>query len=151
MPDGLVPEPGNTNPLQGDLLEQLLVVAAEKAARNEADQALKKGFVTREQINMALDAMGQKLETSIVEKITAAIDTQVKTSVESTLETAPGLRKSTVITPEDEREADPVKFILKKSREQGAEALDDDEKRIVWGLTFAALSQGMKDAAEEEE
>ena len=66
-------------------------------------------------------------------------------------ETAPGLRKSTVITPEDEREADPVKFILKKSREQGAEALDDDEKRIVWGLTFAALSQGMKDAAEEEE
>ena len=90
MPDGLVPEPGNTNPLQGDLLEQLLVVAAEKAARNEADQALKKGFVTREQINMALDAMGQKLETSIVEKITAAIDTQVKTSVESTLETEIG-------------------------------------------------------------
>jgi hypothetical protein len=151
MPEDFLPPQHDGNPLQGDLLEQLLVVAAEKAARNEADNALRKGFVTREQINLALDAMGQRLENSIVEKITAAIDTQVASKVSSTLEATAGMRKSTVQTPEDEREADPVKYILKKSREQGAEALDDDEKRIVWGLTFAALAPGLKEVDGEDE
>lgn len=145
MPDGM------ETPLQGDLLESLLVVAAEKAAKKEADDALRKGFVTREQINFALSEMGDRLETSIVEKITAAIDGQIATKVQSTLETTPGLRKSTVITPEDEREDNPVQYILKKSREQGPEALDQTEKDIVWGLTKLALSEGMQYDAREEE
>ncbi len=45
-----------------DMLEQLLVMAAEKAAQREAEDALKKGFVTREQINQALTTFGTQLE-----------------------------------------------------------------------------------------
>lgn len=144
-------EQGNTPNGQADLLEQLLVVAAEKAAKREADDALRKGFVTREQINAAMSQLSDNLESSLVEKITASLNDTIAQSVAQTIEKTPGLKKSTIVTPEDEREADPVKFILKKSREQGAEALDDDEKRIVWGLTFAALSDGMNYVAGEEE
>lgn len=150
MPEDFLPSAQPNEPA-GDLLEQLLVVAAEKAAKKEAQEALTKGFVTRGDINAALSAFGESLEDRIVSKISDIIMPKVTETVKETVETTPGLRKSTVMTPEDEREADPVKFILKKSRDQGPEALDDDEKRIVWGLTFAALSEGMKYGAAEEE
>lgn len=142
MPDDFLQSAPNNEPA-GDLLEQLLVVAAEKAAKKEAQEALTKGFVTRGDINAALSAFGDGLESRIVEKIAESLMPKVVETVKQTVETTPGLRKSTVLTPEDEREADPVKFILKKSQEHGPEALDDDEKRVIWGLTFAALSEGM--------
>lgn len=150
MPEDFLPTAPNNEPA-GDLLEQLLVVAAEKAAKKEAQDALVKGFVTRGDINAALASFGDSLEDRIVGKISDILAPKIAESVKQTVEATPGLRKSTVLTPEDEREADPVKYILKKSREQGAEALDDDEKRIVWGLTHAALSEGMREVAGEEE
>lgn len=150
MPEDFLPT-APTNEPAGDLLEQLLVVAAEKAAKKEAQDALVKGFVTRGDINAAFAAFGDSLEDRIVTKISDIIMPKVQESVKATVEATPGLRKSTVLTPEDEREVDPVKFILKKSREQGPDALDEDEKRIVWGLTFAALSEGMKEVPGEEE
>lgn len=150
MPDDFLPT-APTNEPAGDLLEQLLVVAAEKAAKKEAQDALTKGFVTRGDINAAFAAFGDSLEDRIVAKISDIIMPKVTESVKATVEATPGLRKSTVLTPEDEREANPVQYILKKSREQGPDALDDDEKRIVWGLTFAALSEGMKEVPGEEE
>lgn len=134
---------------QSDLLESLLVVAAEKAAKKEADEALRKGFVTREQINSALSAFADNLENTLVEKITEALGSQVTTTVQKALD-APGMRKSTILTPEDERDADPVAYILKKGREQGPEAFDDTEKRIIWELTYKGLSKGMKDSEDEE-
>jgi hypothetical protein len=146
----LPPEPQN-EPNQGDLLEQLLVVAAEKAAKKEAQDALTKGFVTRGDINAALSAFGASLEDRIAAKIADIIMPQVETAVQKTVEATPGLRKSTIATPEDERDADPVKYILKKSREQGAESLDEAEKRVVWALTYKALGKGLEDAGEEEE
>lgn len=149
MTDDLLP-PIEQPVVQGDLLEQLLVVAAEKAAKKEAQDALHKGFVTRGDINAALATFGDSLESRIVDRIADIIMPQVQATVKQTVETTPSLRKSTVLTPEDEREDDPVKYILKKSREQGPEALDDDEKRIVWGLTFAALAPGLREDAGEE-
>lgn len=148
MPDDLLPKP--EQPVQADLLEQLLVVAAEKAAKKEAQDALTKGFVTRGDINAAFAAFGDSLESRIVDKISDIIMPKVTETVKQTVDSNPGLRKSTVQTPEDELEADPVKFILKKSKEQGPEALTDDEKRVVWGLTFAALAPGLKEDGEEE-
>lgn len=148
MPEDLLPAPEN-QPIQGDLLEQLLVVAAEKAAKREAEDALKKGFVTREQINAALSAFGEGLKTDIVTQIQEAVMPQVTQTVQKAMDA--GSRKSTILTPEDELEADPVKYILKKGREQGPESYTDEEKRIIWALTYKGLAKGMKDQAEEDE
>ena len=152
MPDFLPPETQEGE--QKDLLEQLLVVAAEKAAKQEADQALKKGFVTREQINQALATFGEQLSTDledrIVEKITQALMPQVEQSVKKAAEGA-GIRKGTIVTPEDERDADPVGYLLKKGKELGPEAYDDTDKRIIWGLTHKVLTQGMSMFEDDDE
>ena|SRR6266487_2901443 len=126
---------------KNDLLQQLLVTAAEKAAEREAEDALKKGFVTREQINAALATFGEQMETSLVEKIAQALMPKVDEAVKKA---AVSDKKSTIETPEDEREADPVAYLLKKGRELGAEAYDDVDKRIIWELTHKGLSQDMK-------
>lgn len=143
MPDTFVP-PENTPAPQGDLLEQLLVVAAEKAAKEEADQALKKGFVTREQINGALTAFGAQLKSDIVDEITAQLLPQVQQAVQKTVSES-GLSRKAVVTPEDAFEDDPFAYILKKGKEQGPESFSDDEKRFIWGLTHKALTEGMED------
>jgi len=147
MPEDLLP-PEN-QPLHGDLLEQLLVVAAEKAAKQEAQDALRKGFVTREQINSALAAFGESLKTDIVAEIQQAVMPQVNQTVQKAMDA--GTRKSTILTPEDELEADPIKFILKKGKEQGPESYTDDEKRIIWALTYKGLAKGLSDSGEEDE
>lgn len=133
---------------QGDLLEQLLVVAAEKAAKREADEALRKGFVTREQINSALSQFGDSLEDRLTTKVAAALSDQVAHAVQNTLDKTPGLRKSTVLTPEQEREDNPVAYLLKKGREAGPESFDQVEKDIIWGLTYKVLARGMSDEEE---
>jgi len=140
VPENYLPETG-----QGDLLEQLLVVAAEKAAKQEADDALKKGFVTREQINAALAAFGENLENSIVDKVSASLMPQVTQAITKAIESTPGLRKSTVQTPEDERDEDPVGYLLKKAREQGPESFDDVDKQLAWAITYTGLAQGLTD------
>lgn len=151
MTDNFLPPEPNSEPNQGDLLEQLLVVAAEKAAKKEAHEALTKGFVTRGDINAAFAAFGDSLEDRIVGKISDLLMPKVQAVVKETVDATPNLRKSTVLTPEDERDADPVKFILKKSREQGPESLDDAEKRVVWALTYKVLGKGLEDSGEDEE
>lgn len=151
MGENFVPNAPEPNEPAGDFLEQLLVIAAEKAAKKEAQDALTKGFVTRGDINAAFVAFGDSLENRIVEKISDIIMPKVQESVKQTVESTPGLRKSTVLTPEDEREDNPVDYILKKSREQGPEALDQTEKDLVWGLTKLALSEGMQYDAREVE
>ena len=136
---------------KGDLLEQLLVVAAEKAAQREAKDALQKGFVTREQINAALTAFGENMtnniKTTLVDEITAQLLPQIQESVKKAASDA-GMRKGSVMTPEDERDADPVAYLLKKGKEIGPEAYNDEDKRLIWGLTHAALTDGMSEAKE---
>src|SRR5260370_27509819 len=127
----------NTSP-NPDLFAQLLTAAAERAAQDQAEDALKKGFVTREQINQALTTFGEQMEASIVEKITQALLPQVQDAVKKAEAVAVG-KKSTILAAEDERDADPIAYIIKKGREQGAESYDDTEKRIIWDLTHRAL------------
>src|SRR5271169_6012815 len=104
MPEDFVPP--TTSNGDPDLLEQLLVIAAEKAATREAESALKKGFVTREQLNAGLNAFGEQLQASIVQQITETLMPQVQESVQKAY--GDNQRKSTVATPEDERDADPI-------------------------------------------
>src|SRR5258708_8216819 len=126
-----------------DLLESLLIVAAEKAAKQEADDALKKGFVTREQLNAALGIFGDTLETNLVEKLSAALTPQIDSFVKKGLE-GQATRKSTIApSAEDERDADPVAYLLKKGRESGPESYDETEKRLIWELTYPGLADGM--------
>lgn len=141
MPDNFVPPENQTAP-QGDLLEQLLVVAAEKAAKQEADEALKKGFVTREQINGALTAFGAQLKSDITDEITAQLLPQIQQTVQKSISDSGMARKGTM-TPEDERDADPIAYILKKGKEFGPDSFDDAEKRIIWAVTHKALTEGM--------
>lgn len=135
-------EQGKTD--QGDILEQLLVVAAEKAAKREADDALRKGFVTREQINAAFAAFGDGLENRIVERMLTELAPKTESIVKKALDGDERLsKKSTVLTPEDERDADPVAYLLKKGRTLGPESFDDTDKQIIWALTYAGLAQDM--------
>ncbi len=133
-----------------DLLEQLLVVAAEKAAKQEAEDALRKGYVTREQINMALDTFGKNLETRMAESLAEQLGSQIEAAAKKAVESADlvgATRKGTVATPEDERDADPVAYLLKKGRTAASTGkdpeYDDTEKRILWEMTYRALSSGM--------
>ena len=125
-----------------DLFQTLLVQAAESAAKREAQDALEKGFVTRKDINLALAAFGDQLEQKIVESVKAALIPQVEETVQKAVIPA-GQRKSDVLTPEDEREADPIAYIIKKGRELGPEAFDDVDKRLIWGVTYEALKRGL--------
>ena len=154
MPDKEIVPPEQYQEDKGDLLEQLLVVAAEKAAKQEADNALKKGFVTREQINAAFTQFGENMETSLVEKITEMLVPQIQDAVQkagAAQAKEAGTRKGTIPTPEDERDADPIAYLLKKGKELGPEAYDDVDKRIIWAITYKGLSQGLTLSDTEEE
>src|SRR5260221_10911405 len=140
MTDFIPPQDDND---QKDLLESLLVVAAEKAAKQRADDALKKGFITREQLNAALGVFGDTLETNLVEKLATALTPQIDSSVKKGLE-GQAVKKSTIPTQENERDADPVAYILKKGNEVGPEAYDDVGKRIICALTYNGMVAGMQ-------
>lgn len=134
-----------------DFLESLLTGAAERAAKIEADEALRKGYVTREQINMALDQFGATLEATLADKILGAVETQIQNSVAKALSSdemlqKAGLRRSTVLTPEQERENDPVAYLLQKGRSNkgaGFDQFDQVDKDLAWELTKMGLQQGM--------
>lgn len=145
MPEDLLP-PEN-EPIQGDLLEQLLVVAAQKAAQREAEDALKKGFVTREQINAALATFGENLTQTIVSQVQEIINPQIS-QIQKAMA---GERKSTVLSPEEQFQDDPIQYILKKGREQGPESYTDEEKRVIWAVTYRGLAKGLNDSGEDEE
>ena len=132
-----------------DFLEQLLVMAAEKEAQKAAEDALRKGFVTREQINAALTTFGAQLTEQIQQKIVESVTSAIMPQVEEVVKKAAGTRKSTV-TPEEDFETDPVAFILKKGHESGPESYTDVEKRVIWEVTHKALIQGMEFDNREE-
>src|SRR5260221_1783893 len=140
MTDFIPPQDDND---QKDQLESLLVVAAEKAAKQQADDALKKGFITREQLNAAVGVFGDTLETNLVEKLATDLTPQIDSSVKKGLE-GQAVKKSTIPTQEDERDADPVSYILKKGKELGPQAYDDVDKRILWALTYNGIADGMQ-------
>ncbi len=133
--------------ISGDMLEQLLSVAAERAAKKEADEALKKGFVTREQINAALSQLSDNVESTLSEKLGANLSDLVEKAVKAaiTVDEKGGLRKGTLLggVSLDEREADPVAYLIKKGKELGPENYDEVDKRILWAVTYKALSTGM--------
>src|SRR5216684_3719863 len=130
---------------QDDKFARLLTIAAERAGKKEAEEALKKGFVTRGDINMALEAFGAQLEDAIVDKIGGTFEERIQKAVKTVLEADPegvlakATRKGTVANPEDERDADPIAFLIKKGRVAAAEGkdpnYDDTEKRILWAVT----------------
>lgn len=144
-----------TQMIDGDVLANLLATATERAAKKEAEEALRKGFVTREQINMALNQLSENLEATLADKLGANLSELVEKAVKSaiTIDEKGGVRKGTLLggVSLDEREADPVAYLIKKGRELGPEGYDDVDKRIIWAMTYKALSQGMiVDQTEEE-
>lgn len=149
MPD----ENENVTSLSGDMLQQLLQVASEKAAKQEAEEALKKGFITREQINMALGQFKTDLETQLVDKISESLGDRVESAVKKAVTIDPSGRKSTILggSDADERSDDPVGYLLRKGKEFGPEAYDDTDKRIIWAITYKALSTGMIEDQREED
>src|SRR5258708_27541465 len=128
MTDFIPPQDDND---QKDLLESLLAVAAEKAAKQQADDALKKGFITREQLNAALGVFGDTLETNLVEKLATALTPQIDSSVKKGLE-GQAVKKSTIPTQEDERHANPGAYLLKKGQGLGPAAYKGRDKRTLW-------------------
>jgi hypothetical protein len=139
--------------ISGDMLEQLFTVATEKAAKKEADAALKKGYVTREQINLALGELSSNIENGIVEKITSGLPEAIELAVKKALTVDEKGRKSTVLgssTSLDDFEKDPVSYLIRKGQEQGPESYTQQEKQVIWGLTYKALQQGMMEDQGEE-
>ncbi len=132
-----------------DMLEQLLVMAAERAAQREAEDALKKGFVTREQINQALTTFGTQLEERIVAAVQTSLMPQVEELAKKAMNVTDG-RKSTILTSDEERDNDPIAYIIKKGRDLGVDAFDDIDKRLIWGVTHAALTDKMTFDPREE-
>lgn len=137
----------NQQDISGDMLEQLLAVAAEKAAKREADEALRKGYVTREQINMALGELSENTKQGLIKEISNTLPDMVELAVKKAITVdEKGQRRGTVLgssTTLDDREADPVSYLLRKGRELGPDSFDDVDKQIIWGLTHKALSTGM--------
>jgi hypothetical protein len=145
-----------TTQVTGDMLEQLLTAASEKAAKKQADEALRKGFVSHEDINVALSELSSNLETTVVSKINESLAPLVEQAVKNAItidEKTGTMRKGTLLggVSLDDREADPVAYLIKKGKEQGPDAYDETDKRIIWAVTHKALSMGMvMDQAEEE-
>ena len=144
-----------TTMIDGDMLTALLTTASERAAKREAEEALKKGFVTREQINAALGELSTNLETNISQKVGASLQDLVETAVKNaiTVDKNGAVRKGTLLGGQslDEREADPVAYLIRKGKEQGPESFDEVDKRIIWAMTFKALSTGMIEDQREED
>jgi len=95
------------------------------------------------------------LETSISEKIGASLSDLVEKAVKAaiTVDEKGAMRKGTLLggISLDEREADPVAYILKKGKELGPESYDEIDKKIMWAVTKQALAAGMiEDQGEEE-
>ncbi|SRR6266568_968706 len=132
-----------------DMLQTLLLSAVDKAAKREAQDALEKGFVTRKDINLALAAFGEDLQTKIVTSVQEMLMPKVEEAVQKATAVA-GDRKSTIATPEDERETDPIAYLLKKGKDVGPDAYDDVDKRLIWGLTYKALGRGLEFVEEDE-
>ncbi len=59
-------------------------------------------------------------------------------------------RKSTILTSDEERDNDPIAYIIKKGRDLGVDAFDDIDKRLIWGVTHAALTDKMTFDPREE-
>jgi hypothetical protein len=137
----------NQQDISGDMLEQLLAVAAEKAAKREADEALRKGYVTREQINMALGELKNNTESELVNKFKEILPEMVELSVRKAITVdEQAKRKGTVLGSSptlDDRENDPVDYLIRKGKELGPDSYDDVDKRILWAVTHKALSLGM--------
>jgi hypothetical protein len=134
--------------IDGDMLANLIAVATEKNAKREAEEALKKGFVTREQINTALSQLSDNVENTLSEKLGANLSELVEKAVKAaiTVDASTGkLRKGTLLggVSLDEREADPIAYLIKKGKELGPESYDEVDKRILWAVTYKALSSGM--------
>jgi hypothetical protein len=147
---------GNQQLISGDMLEQLFTVATEKAAKKEADAALKKGYVTREQINLALGELTGTLENGVVEKMAASLPDMIELAVKKalTVEDKNGQRRGTVLGSSptlDDREADPVSYLIRKGKELGPESYDSVDKQILWAITYKALAGGMMEAQGEDE
>jgi hypothetical protein len=147
MPEPENQDQKNQQDISGDMLEQLLAVAAEKAAKREADEALRKGYVTREQINMALGQLSENTKTALITEISSTLPDMVELAVKKAITVdEKGQRKGTVLgssTTLDDREADPVSYLLRKGKELGPDSYDDVDKQILWAMTYKALSSGM--------
>ncbi len=128
-----------------DMLESLLVSAAERAAKREAQEALEKGFVTRQDINLALGTFGEQLEEKIVTSVKDALMPQIEGAIQKAESLGAGSRKSTIATPEEAFENDPVAYLIAKGKQEGADSYTDEEKRVIWGLTYKALGQGLEE------
>jgi hypothetical protein len=112
-------------------LEELLEGAAQQIA---AEEAAKKANQTISKADLAI--LFQELET----KVLSAMDEKVQKALPVTREEGVG-RAGIVETPQSEREANPVAYIVKAM--QSGQELSQADKELAWGITYQGLSRGM--------
>jgi hypothetical protein len=113
-------------------LEELLEgaakqIAAEEAAKKATDTGVSKADLAE---------MFQELQT----KVLNAVDEKVAKALPIVREPGEG-RKGTVDTPEEQRDADPASYIIKKAK-AGDELTAEDEE-LMAGITRTLLARGM--------
>ena len=93
-----------------------------------------------------LEKLFEQLGASIDQKVQAAVETQVQKAVSLSREGV-GRRGAGPSTAEEEREADPGAYAIKKAREaveKGDKVLSQEDKDLIAGITVAILSEGMR-------
>jgi hypothetical protein len=103
--------------------------AADAAARAEAEA----NFVSKADLQVALDAFGAQIAKQIGEEVAKA----------TPIARPEGAGRVGEVVEVDERDENPVAYLVKKSRTE--EGLSDEDKKLAWELTRRAIMQGMAD------
>lgn len=136
-------------PQQDDLLETLLAGAAERAAKKEMDELAKKGTVTKSEFGTALSEFETRLLAAFDAKLGDRVQKGGKSEQdeeedEGEPEAKPvqkAGRRATLSAPTDARSDNPVRYLVQKGRKN--EEFDDQDKALIWALTFKGFTQGM--------
>lgn len=105
------------------------------------DEQLAAAFADSEMVTKAeLKAALAEFAAEISRGVGAAVAEEV---AKAAPQREAGAGRVGVVDAEDARDADPVNFVIKKSRK--GEALDDTDKMIAWAIMESGLKEGMKD------
>lgn len=114
------------------------VAAAQAAVVPQQVQKAETPGLTVDQLSAVLQKNNEDVMKAFDDKMTERLAAQGAFSREGT-----GRLGQTPNAPESELEADPINYLIKKAR--SGEAFTPDEGDLVYRLTYAALTEGMKD------
>lgn len=129
-------------PMNEDILKLLAEMNAKLSAPAETIQ---KG-VSEEEMATALAKQAEEFKAILAGAVETAVkETEDKLTKAFEAQRVGQGRSGTVVTEADEREGDPLAYVLKKSRDENG--LDDPMDRdLAWKLTQRALVDGLRDA-----